>query len=289
MSPSHEFPLTSPVGCIFGARLGEFFAKLHSQSAYHLVSLQYPTYFQDRDDTSKKLIYQLTVLPIEGYLNDFAIADAAELSRRVAADHHGADSDSVRSFVLGDSWPGAILVNAIDPASPAISVIDWEFAGIGRGVTGDIVQLLAHLHLHRLAAAEASPLRQATEALMLSMVCSYRSEAQKQGRTWAQGLFSSAMPNAVSRAMRSAFLLLGREIINNAIERDWACLCCQSRPKMGDGCELRREMVHLGAWYLRAARADEADFCREESLHSALAGDVYLRELFLGEALKLQV
>lgn len=160
-----------------GERLGEFFARLHSLPMYHLVNKSCPESFVDHGISSRELIYKMMIAPIEGYLRQFAVSDASELSRRAMADFQQADDDAVRSFVLGDCWPGAILANLNHPENPIVSVIDWEFVGFGRGVTSDVVQLLAHLHMHHLTAPEGSILRQTIELLAYSIASSYRSEA----------------------------------------------------------------------------------------------------------------
>lgn len=93
-------------------------------------------------------------------------------------------------------------------------------------------------------------------------------------------LRSGKTPNAATRALRSGIILMGREMIYYALEKDWPCQCCG--PKQRKNCSLRLEMVQKGTWYLRVAQSDEADFCREENIHSVLIRDSVLRSLFDG-------
>ena len=263
-----------------GERLGEFFARLHSLPMYHLIKKLCPESFIDHGIDSRELIYRMMVLPMEGYLRQFAYSDASELSRRAMVDFQQADDDAVRSFVLGDSWPGAILANLNRSGNPMVSVIDWEFAGFGRGVTGDVVQLLAHLHLHHFTAPGGSALRQTVELLADSIAFAYRAEAQRQDRTWTMDLRSGEAPNVATKALRSGILLMGREMVYYAIVKDWPCQCCKTKQR--NNCPLRLEMVEKGVWYLRIAQSNDVDFCHEENLHSVLMHDYVLRSLFDG-------
>jgi hypothetical protein len=62
--------------------------------------------------------------------------------------------------------------------------------------------------------------------------------------------FNPVEANSKLSIFRSALILLGREMINQAVERDWTSL---HRNKTD---ELVRGMVKRGAWYIRRAGDD---------------------------------
>ena len=63
-------------------------------------------------------------------------------------------------------------------------------------------------------------------------------------------LTGSSKPNSDFHIFRSALILHGREMINQAIERDWCC----STPE--ESFALVHGMVESGAWYLERAGDD---------------------------------
>ena len=263
--------------CKLGTRLGNFFAVLHSPQTLGTVLANCVSKISACEYDSRRFIYEATVLPVLTYLLDFNISNASELYRRVYTDFHRADEPSERSFVLGDCWPGAVLAGDTAGQNLDVGVIDWEFAGEGRGITGDMAQLLAHIHLHLLAAPTKSSIRVAIKSLISSITASYHKQSRKDGRDWAV-LLSTRRPTTATRAMRSAFLLHGREMINNAVERDWPCSCCLE--KQGSACTLRRTMVEQGAWYLRYAQTDDDQFADELVLARIIQRETILTGLF---------
>jgi hypothetical protein len=50
--------------------------------------------------------------------------------------------------------------------------------------------------------------------------------------------------------IRSAWILHGRDMIYNAVERNFHIIPGESEEK---GCERQKEMIDCGAWYIRAA------------------------------------
>ena len=270
--------LDSPSAYALGSRLGKFFADLHSRQTFEKVFAKGIPRITVCDCDSRRFIYEATVLPVLTYLEDFHISDASELYRRVYSDFVRPDEPSERSFVLGDSWPGAILVGRLPGEDLVTGVIDWEFASEGRGITGDIAQLLAHIHLHLLAAPAKSSLHAAIKALIFSLTTSYRKQARKNGSDWTVDLGTKG-PTPATRAMRSAFILHGREMIINSVEREWPCSC--GLKKQRTACALRKAMVEEGAWYLRIARADDIDFVNQAVLTEIVQKERLLLGLFL--------
>lgn len=128
--------------------------------------------------------------------------------------------------MVGDLWPGGVLLGNSDGPNIVIGVIDFEFSSLGRGLNGDMAQLFAHLHLHLLGSLEGSP---AHVALIASIGSTYSREYRTLGSPWALPASEagksplSALPASSTSAqvLRSAFLRHGREMINNAFERGW--------------------------------------------------------------------
>lgn len=125
-----------------------FFGKLHSSDAYGTAIANSSDSLVKNEAASRDLVFKIVVQPMNGFSQEHEAKDAKELARRVRDDFHQADDAAVQSFVLGDAWSRAILVGPQARGEVRIGVVDWEFAGFGRGVTGDFVQPLAHLYLH---------------------------------------------------------------------------------------------------------------------------------------------
>ena len=270
--------LSSASATSIGSQLGLFFARLHCPSTYATVWQHFYDKFSCNDKAARELVFNMTVKPVEERLRAYGYEDARELSRRIHTDFNEPLDTSAQSFVLGDAWPGAVLVEICEGEDPAVGVIDWEFAGFGSGLAGDVAQLLAHLHLYLLATSAILGVTLAIEALISNFTASYRKESKKLGCLWAvEGLDASA-PNATTRAMRSAFLLMGREMVNNAVERDCSCSDCQERGAAQ--CATRVAMVQKGVWYLQRAQANDEDFCAQGSLADLLQAENVLKGLF---------
>ena len=263
--------------CVLGTRLGNFFANLHSPHTFKRVFGKRISKLSARSNDSRRFIYETTVLPVLSRLETFDISDASELYRRVCEDFDRPDEPLEQSLVLGDSWPGAILAGNVSDQMLAVGVIDWEFASEGRGITGDMAQLLAHIHLHLLATPTKSILYSAIKALVFSLTASYRRQSKKNGRDWTISPSTKEVTSA-TRALRSVLLLHGREMINNALEREWSCACCLGEQVIE--CALKKAMVEKGALYLRMAQADDTQFADEVVLAEVIQRDTVLVGLF---------
>ena len=79
----------------------------------------------------KKVVYEAAVAPIEGYLRQLSIPDTSQLHRRVELDFLRENSAERQAFVVGDLWPGGVLLGDSDGPNKAIGVIDFEFSGLG--------------------------------------------------------------------------------------------------------------------------------------------------------------
>lgn len=251
---------------IVGERLGHFFGLLHSRRTYQLVS-QHSNIFKKPDPSARDLVYNVTIESIPKYLSKHGISEVetTELHRRIDEDFSRLECEEELGFILGDAWTGTVL---IDPSVQgfALSVIDWEFAGFGSGVASDVAQFLAHLQLALLSAeATLSPLASVIQEVMTGFVRTYRRCSDENQMFWTRPM---DVP-VVTRTIRSAFLLHGREIINNANELQWTCTCCSNKQddikeqNREHSCQLKSQMVEAGIWYLRAAGADEQEFAQK--------------------------
>lgn len=160
-----------------GVRLGTFFATLHSRTTYTKVLWQHRLeHFQIPE--IQEMVLNHAIKPVRDQLKlfpDLLTADEADhIGDLLITDFQRDTSDDERSFVLGDSWTGAVLVDTStieetvgvsDPTPTptptgaprsSVSVIDWEFATFARGLHGDIAQFLAHLEVLRITARQGS-------------------------------------------------------------------------------------------------------------------------------------
>lgn len=271
-----------------GSRLGQFLGDLH---APHRVIF-------DRDPSpsdvaaKRNVEFEWAVKPIERHLSKFDVPDAKELYERVVEDFQPIDSAGEQSFVLGDLTPGAILLGDLSEELTPLGVIDWEFSGQGRGMHGDMAQLLAQVHLHLIAHAHnKQAASSAIEALIHGITTAYRMQRRETDPAWGASLIPLVDHNsptpplkvaaaaAETRMLRSAFILHGREMINGALDLDWHCDCshCYAETETETGTEKEREkcalvkiMVDKGVWYLRRATASEVDFVRQDNWNSAV-------------------
>jgi hypothetical protein len=201
------------------------------------------------------LVLQAAVFTLEGYLKIHEMPDADVLSCRVLLDYRRVTSSEVRCFVLGDFTPGAILVSEFDASTKVehVGVIDWEFSGVGRGPNGDMAQIVASLRLLRIAESDRPRAHDAIQSLLQSICSSYNqnsSDLLANLRIAKEMAINPVEANSNLSIFRSALILLGREMINQAVERDCTSL---HRNKTG---ELVRGMVKGGAWYIRRAGDD---------------------------------
>lgn len=249
-----------------GDRLGCFFAGLHSTQSLQAIGSKAVQNLRVPD--MENIVYEIAVAPLERYLRQFGIPDASQLYRRVELDFLRENSAEEQAFVVGDLWPGGVLLGDSDGPDKVIGVIDFEFSGLGRGLNGDMAQLFAHLHLHLLSSLEGSPAHVATKSMIASIGSTYRRECRTLESPWVppasevgeSSLSVLSSSSASAHVLRSAFLLHGREMINNALEREWI-----SDADEHDKQALRAKMVNKGVWYLRTAGDNEAGFVAESN------------------------
>jgi hypothetical protein len=236
------------IGRNIGDRLGAFFAALHTSriaGGASQVAEQSLNYLVVLDATVKPVLERLKVHE-----------DAAQLYSRVLKDYTRDPLPEEKCVTLGDCHPGAVLLPGWaelvghSDHHPTLAAIDWEFSTTcGRGVNGDMAQFLASTHCHWLylrALGKAGdsglpvvPALRATEGLMHGICTRYAHVSR---------LDTKLHPAATRQLLRSAFILHGREMINQSTWRDW---------ELGSSAitkdELDVDMVSVGADYLRLA------------------------------------
>jgi hypothetical protein len=209
-----------------GDHLGTFFATLHSRTTYTKILWQHRIeHFQV--PAIKQIILNHAIKPVRDQLKlfpDLLSPEEADIITDLLVEDFQRDTlDDERSFVLGDSWTGAVLVDAdsltspatTDTSSPRVGVIDWEFATFGRGLHGDIAQLLSHLEALRISARQ-SPIfdqqLQALDDLIAAMINSYTETT------------SLAMEELSEHVLISAVLTHAAEMVQIAFWKRWRCV-----------------------------------------------------------------
>jgi len=213
-------------------------------------------------------------MTIKDYLTRFNIPGVHSLSSRVLTDYQRDDLPMERCFALGDFTPGAVLLAVSDGDQP-LGIIDWEFSGVGRGPNGDMPQFLASLHLLLLAASPHSPRQSAINLLIQGACSAYRQHSSKwlpqphlkppTGLSVTQR--DPEVPSESLQVFRSALILHGRELINNAVEREWP-----DSPQK-ESSVLIQEIVRKGAWYIERAGDDIEEMLDATNVEQLLQED----------------
>ena len=240
-----------------GARIGGFFGELHSPESLQRV-VQLASHDLATVSTGD-LVYEFAVRPVRGHLEKYAIQDSGLLFARVQQDYERALIDGESCFVLGDFHPGAVLLEVSGDGNQKMGIIDWEFSCTGRGPNGDMAQCLAALHVSLLASPADSEAFTATKALVRG-ICSAYSRRLAAWLPEAGAKEGSSLTNnpLFLHLLRSALILHGREIINNAMDREWP-------PSFS-----LEDAVSLGAWYLKVAGDDVHEMMREANWQQLL-------------------
>ena len=250
-----------------GRRVGGFLAELHCQETAHRARRSAPADAAVLDCAhliTADLVLDAAVRPIRERLLSLGGLTEAEtdaLYARILADFSRPNGPGESCLAMGDCHPGAILIDPTPAGDegelPDIGVIDWEFAALhgGRGPNGDAAQLLASLHALLLSLPQGSRARENVVALAEAVGDAYSARAGYAGREAVRS------DPAAAAILRSALILHGRELINQAVERPW-----------GDGGLSVAEMVAVGIWYLRRA-GENVDGMFERNNWNALMGE----------------
>lgn len=252
---------------VIGCRVGSFLAELHRQETTDCARRSAPADAAVLDRAhliTADLVLDAAVRPVRERLRTLgglAEDEADALYASILADFNRPNGPGESCLAMGDCHPGAIL---IDPAPaedeeelPDVGVIDWEFAALrgGRGPNGDAAQFLASLHALLLSLPRGSRARENVVALAEAVGDAYSARAGYAGR---EAVLSDPVAAVI---LRSALILHGRELINQAVERPW-----------GDGGLSAAEMVAVGIWYLQRA-CENVDGMLEPKNWNALMGE----------------
>ena len=238
-----------------GAKLGKFFAGLHSKETRRTVLARHPRR-EFENPQMRAIVLTHAIEPVLGYLKIFPdlISDeeAEHLFSLVIDDFERNEPVEELSFVLGDCWTSAVLSNIHDQTG----VIDWEFASFGRGPHGDMAQLLVHLELLRITAGQDDGKHFPNHLRNITMLLKGLTSAYVDTISSLSSIDNH--PDMEATISRSTRLTYGAEIINCAFRKTWRCVApsCQCRDDHGSEahkCVLVRRMVEHGLWYLRHA------------------------------------
>lgn len=270
--------LSPAAGLTIGQRIGSFFALLHDPQNVKMIGA--PPYNDVHFLTHKNVlnvVLEQAIKPVLGQLRLFphlaTFSEASAVYGNVEADFLRKAVAEERVIALGDCWTGVLLIDVQGPPNEiCVGVIDWEFSSIGRGVNGDIAQLLAHLHLFQLAAAWHNHTANLAvlSGIVMGLTTCYREQSEAIRAKWLPGPGPSIPePDSLCiRVMRSAFLAHGAEMISNAFWRDWACDsvgCCGRASTKKEHCKLVRRMVERGWWYLQHAKENGESFVQDSN------------------------
>ncbi|DAA79707.1 TPA_exp: Uncharacterized protein A8136_0480 [Trichophyton benhamiae CBS 112371] len=292
-----------------GAKFGQFFAILHDKGTLNSIKSYGcdPNLARFKNNSMREVVRDAAVSTMRRYLVQFNCVEAEKLSHAIEEDFERQEEwDGERCFSVGDLWPGGILIEnlALQPSRgthsselpklPKLGVIDFEFSGPGRGVNGDMAQLLAHLHLYYIAWGNCGDRFKPFQAGVLSFIeglcSSYATYSRSLGAPWQLHTPDSSSPGSLrkpfqvsfppsvsshaAQIFRSSLLLHGREMVNNAVENDWSKYSIDTRGDVTDttgktandnGSGLTERMVNTGIRCLRLAGNDIESFVEADN------------------------
>lgn len=257
-----------------GSRLGEFFALLHSPETLQLVAST-PDLGLDylANPDIETAVVKITAQAREDQLMQFPDLlnpDHERLFQAIREDQARPLADDEKSLVLGDCWPAAVLVGSETQTSePEIGIIDWEFAKIGRGLHGDIAQLLAHFELFRIAAEHQgkSAYVGIIDTMVQHLMESYARESARLQAQWTQ----DQQRYMYYTVLRSSLLSQACEMVNCAFWKVWHCedracvLDDGAHMTTPSDCVLIKKMIARAIAYLVFAQMTTADFAESRN------------------------
>jgi hypothetical protein len=279
-----------PYYVTIGEKIGSFLARLHSSTTLTKV-VHSPGRGENflQNPEAKDVVHAFAIKPIKALLDLFPNilynARSEVLFRWIEDDFLRQTQGDELALALGDCWTGAILVG-MDENDPAVGAIDWEFACLGRGVNGDISQLLGHLNLFKIVAEyrKEEVLLQRVAALTESLVGTYRRQSIRESAIWMPTP-AAHLSAFQAKVMRSAFLACGSEMINSAFWKVWACddeACGHPHPTEAQNCRLIQHMAETAVWYLDRAGDGVMEFADMESRGTFAGGNIMV-SLFRGD------
>lgn len=230
-----------------GRTVGGVFASVHSPVTAARIHADAATAARLTHTLADDVVWKAAVEPILSRIEPHSNT-ANCLYDRVVKDYKSPDSLYRQCFALGDFTPGSILMTKGSKSGHCLVpiIVDWEFAQInGRGVNGDMAQFLASLHCELLAATKHTELYRMLSRFILGLCSAYRDAAKLT--------FKTQCNDSNMQLMRSAFIMHGREMINQAYE-------------LHAGDDSFQDMVCTGIWYLDKAKDTIAEFVIADNL-----------------------
>ena len=263
-----------------GTKIGLFFAKLHSPSAFELVhGSENGKKILQNSSSGRALVQDMVVQPLEGIMVKFGISvDEAKALADAVTEHWNEEEQRPNTaFILGDSWTGSVLVR-LDQGEVKVAMIDWEFASFdSSGVCSDIATMMAHIRLRAIAANAAgnSEVFNACEVLARYVAKSYRKFSMDESAPWTRQSRNTNDSEEWEPIARSICLVIGRDMIQVASDLEWDCSCC-GQDRLKEICELKVTMVQDGVDFLRAGTtsttADLLQFITDDQTLKSLTG-----------------
>ncbi|KAJ2905659.1 hypothetical protein MKZ38_004734 [Zalerion maritima] len=241
---------------VLGRRTGSFLAKLHRKVVRGIILGTYGAGLSNplAHTFTRSLVRDAAVDTLQERIATVNAEAAKHLADRVAADFDRENMEFESCFGIGDFHPGSILVAPWMPKHSfpyPLAVMGWEFAtSDGRGVNGDLAHFLAPLHLLALSTDVDSLCSVATRTFIDQMTTAY---SKVTTRVVSRDPKSPEVRQDLA-LLRSALIMHGREIINQAVEKDWA-----------REDDFTKEMISLGAWYLERAGDSVSNMVEEEN------------------------
>lgn len=222
-----------------GTTVGQSFALTHAQSTLDVIKSNAAVAKILTHSMASGVVYQAAIEPVQERLKGRPKAE--KLFNRVSAEYLTPKYATRKCFSLGDFTPGTILLQSPKPGSDLTpAIVDWEFAQAnGHGVNGDIAQFLASIRCDLLAGGDDAELFALMSQFTSAFCSGYREAAKIHVR-------KDAIDENL-QIMRSSFILIGREIINQAFNL------------YKDNNHLE-EMLTLGEWYIDTAGDDAEEF-----------------------------
>jgi hypothetical protein len=215
-----------------GHRVGTFLAQLHSKATVRKI-LQTSSRDSLVNSFGFDVVFDNCIKPIQAKLQKYTPDERKDASwknsieawnKHILENFCRPNAPDEESFVMGDCYPGSILLPIdISPDNP-VSVIDWEFSGIGRGHHGDMAQFLAHLTIAIMFAKHNSQRAIAVGAFADGFCEAYRNHSSD----WFGAIIPRELKDPENRmrleVLRSALNLYGGEIINAGCDDDFSPL-----------------------------------------------------------------
>jgi hypothetical protein len=259
-SPAHDrTPPPDADACRdVGMRVGQFLAAIHSMDMSSIDSERFV------NEDTRRLVKELVIDKMGEAFERFGYtgAQAQGWCATIADEFEAGVSGGRGVFSMGDLWTGSILVNA---DGSMVGLVDWEFAGEARPLQ-DIAQLCAshflsqtpeiicqrggliicvgsHIRSLLMSLPSSSTSKPPITAFTHALQTAYREHTRAANPPWFRD------PTSRDAAIKSAWILHGREMVNNAGER-YLGICVALGAEEGEAEEMVRCMVKCGIGYL---------------------------------------